>query len=336
MDDMKFNKDRFLFKSLNNLFWGISQLAERVPMGGKNYVEMACDYYTERMFNEYVKHKFNPASNRVIDLCQSWIEIMDSEGFLDKNDYQLEDMGDSLYFQVNSHNCTYYEYCEAVNNEGLPVICPRMIICKWIVTNFIGPQYQMQLEPFGLTDTCRGALYPREMVSEILSRDGDKISIAGERAIVLSTNAYGILLKTIYNYAPHLLERVLYESTYYSSLLEYDKIESYYKSKREVIEHLLNTIRRLGNIRYEIVEYDELNKRAVVKAYGSYMAEIFVDNKLFTTPKTSCASGRGRLAAYFTKAWGEDIICEEMKCEAFGDEHCEFVLLPKGLDNIPK
>jgi predicted hydrocarbon binding protein len=61
------------------------------------------------------------------------------------------------------------------------------------------------------------------------------------------------------------------------------------------------------------------------------MAEIFMENKLSTTPKTSCASGRGRLAAYFTKAWDEEIVCEELKCEAFGDEYCEFVLLPKRL-----
>jgi|GEM_PF-1386414 Predicted hydrocarbon binding protein (contains V4R domain) len=336
MDDKKFDKDHFLFKSLNNLFWGISHLADRVPMGGKNYVELACDYYTERMFNEYIRDRFHPVSHEIIDLCKAWIDIMNDEGFLDKNDYQLEDMGDSMYFQVTSHNCTYYEYCNAVNNDGLPVVCPRMISCKWIAADYTGKQYQLQTEPFGETDTCRGAIYPREMVSEILARDGDNIFIAGERAIVLSTNAYGILLKTIYNYAPHLLERVLYESTYYSSLLEYDKIEDYYRSKREIIEHLLKTIKRLGNIRYEIIEYDELNKRAVVKAYGSYMAEVFVDNDLFTTPKTSCASGRGRLAAYFTKAWGEDIICEEMKCEAFGDEYCEFVLLPKSLDNTPE
>jgi predicted hydrocarbon binding protein len=331
MDNNKYDKDNFLFKSLNNLFWGISHLADEVPMGGKNYVELACDYYTERMFNEYIKSKFNPASNNIIDLCSAWIEFMDSEGFLDKNDYQFENIGDSVYFQINSNNCTYYEYCNAVNEEGLPVVCPRMISSKWIATNYTGRQYQLKNEPFGVTGSCRGAVYPREMISEILSRNGDNISVAGERAIVLSTNAYGILLKTIYNYAPHLLERVLYESTYYSSLLEYEKIESYYSSRREIIEHLLNAIRRLGNIRYEIIEYDEINRRAVIKAYGSYMAEIFKNNKLNTNPKTACASGRGRLAAYFTKAWNEDIVCEEMRCEALGDDSCEFVLLPKRL-----
>jgi len=331
MDNNKFDKDRFLFKSLNNLFWGISHLADKVPMGGKNYVEIACDYYMERMFNEYIKDRFNPASNNVIDLCKSWLEIMDDEGFLDINDYQLYNGGDYIHIQVNPHKCTYYEYCVAVNKEDLPVVCPRMLSCKWIATNYAGRQYQLKTETFAENELCRGTIYPGELINEILTRDGDNISIAGERAIVLSTNAFGILMKTIYDYAPHLLDRVLYESTYYSSLLEYDKIKSYYSSKREIIEHLLNTILRLGNIRYEIIEYDEVNKRAVIRAYGSYMAEIFINNKLSTTPKTSCASGRGRLAAYFTKAWDEDIVCEEMRCEAFGDDCCEFVLLPKRL-----
>lgn len=331
MDKNKLDKDHFSFKSLNNLFWGISHLADKVPMGGKNYVEIACDYYHERMFNEYIKPKFNPASNSVIDLCKAWLEIMDNEEFLDKNDYQLYEEGDCVHIQVDPHKCTYNEYCTAVNQEDLPVVCPRMLTCKWIATHYSGRTYQLKTETFAENQICRGTVYPGEVIREILTRDGDNITIAGERAIVLSTNAYGILLKTIYDYAPHLLERVLYESTYYSSLLEYDKIKSHYNSKREIIEHLLNTIHRLGNIRYEIFEFDEVNKHAVIKAYGSYMAEIFLDNKLSTTPKTSCASGRGRLAAYFTKAWDEEIVCEELKCEAFGDEYCEFVLLPKRL-----
>jgi len=331
MDENKLDKDHFSFKSLNNLFWGISHLADKVPMGGKNYVEIACDYYTERMFNEYIKPIFKPVSTNVIDLCMAWLEIMDNEGFLDKNDYQLYNEGDYTHIRVAPHNCTYFEYCAAVNKEDLPVVCPRMLSCKWIATNYAGRQYQLKTETFSETELCRGTIYPGEMISEILTRDGDNITIAGERAIVLSTNAFGILVKTIYDYAPHLLERVLYESTYYSSLLEYDKVESYYNSDRDIIGHLLNTVHRLGNIRYEIMEFDSVNKRAVVYAYGSYMAEIFKKNKLSTSPKTACASGKGRLAAYFTKAWGEEIVCEEMKCEAFGDEHCEFTLLPKRL-----
>ena len=324
------NKENFLFKLLNNLFLGVSQLADTVPMGGKNYLEMAVDYLVERIFNQY-RNGFHPDSNEAIDLCRAWIELLDNEGFLDKDDYQLSNEGDLVNINVKKQNCSYYEYCTIAKEENLPVVCPRMLSCRWIANNFTGRQYQLKIEEFSDSNWCQGTLYPGEMISQILSKNGNNISIAGERAIVLSTNAFGILVKTIYDYAPHLLDRVLYESTYYSSLVEYDKIEPYYNNHREILEHLLNTIGRLGNIRYEIVEFDDLNKRAVVRGYGSYMAEIFKNNELFTSPKTSCASGKGRLAAYFTKAWEEEIVCEEMKCEAFGDDYCEFILLPKHL-----
>jgi len=322
--------DKYIVKLINNVLLGVSQLADSVPMGGKNYLEMVCDYYAARMFNQY-KNSFHPASDKAIDICHAWVELMESEGFIDKDVYKLDNGGDLVNINVNKADCSYCEYCTTAKAENLPRICPRLLSFKWLTSNLMGQPYQLKTEEFSDSNWCQGTIYPGEMISEILTKDGENISVAGERAMVLSTNAFGILVKTINDYAPHILERVLYESTYYSSQVEYEKIESHYNNKRELIEHLLNTIARLGNIRYEIIEYDDMNKKAVVYGHGSYLAEIFKNNQLYTSPKASCASGKGRLAAYFTKAWGEEIVCEEMKCEAFGDDHCEFILLRKNI-----
>jgi len=324
------SREEFLFKYLNSVLLGVSQLADTVPLGGKNYLEITCDNSFERMFDQY-RSSFNPASNEAIDLCRAWIATMENERFCDKNDYEFNNEGDFIKISVNKENCFYHEYCIEAREKNLPVVCPRMLSCRWIATKFSGRQYQLKTEEFSNTNRCMGAIYPEETISEILSVEGDNITFAGERAIVLSTHAYGILIKTIYNYAPHLLERVLFESTYYSSLSQYEKVKNNFKNNHDTLEHLLRTIERLGNIRYEIMEYDELNKRAVIRGHNSYMAAIFKKNNLLNTPKTSCASGRGRLAAYFSGAWGEEIVCEEVKCEAFGDDYCEFILLPKRL-----
>lgn len=321
-------RDNIGLELLNNIFLGVGQLAENVPMGGKNYLEMVCEYYTERMINQY-KNNFNPVSNRVIDLCFAWIKLLEKDELVSKEDYQLSSAGDLVYIKVDKQTCPFNSYCTIATKENITLICPRMISLRWVASNFTDCRYQLKTE--GITDNnwCQGTIYPGKIISEILAKNGDNISIAGERAIVLSTNAYGVLIKTIYDYAPHLLERVLYESTYYSSLVEYEKVRDYYDDQRQVIEHLLRTVARLGNIRYEIIEFDVAHKRAVIHGYGSYMAEIFKNNNLFTSPKVSCASSKGRLAAYFTKAWEEEMICEEMRCEAFGDDYCKFVLLPK-------
>lgn len=319
---------KFLSELLNNMFLGVSQLADSVPLGGKSYLEKVCNNYTERIFKQH-KQNFKPESDKLIDLCYAWMDMAKNEELTSKEDFQLHNGGDSVHIIVNKHNCSYYKYCATAKKENLPLVCPRMLSFRWVASNFTGRSYQLVTEEFTDSDSCKGTISPGEIKNEILTKDGDNISIAGERAIVLSTNAFGVLVKTLYDYEPHILEQVLYESTYYSSVVEYDKIKDYYSEKREIIEHLMNTIARLGNIRYEIIEFDEQNKRAVVRGYNSYMAEIFRNNKLYTSPKVSCASARGRLAAYFTKAWGEEIVCEEIKCEAFGDNCCEFVLLPK-------
>lgn len=317
---------------LNNLFLSISKFADSVPLGGKEYVDLVSQFYGQEMFRRLSDH-YNPASNKPIDLCRGLAELMDNDGIVDKNDYIFTEEGDSVNIKVNQSNCTYYEYCSTAKENNLPTTCCRMNTYKWVVSKYTERHYQLKTD-FNLnTGYCEGIIYPGEAISEILTKDGDRINVAGERAIVITTKTHGTLLKAIYDYAPHLLERILFESTYYASLDQFDKLKPYFHDSRELIEHLLIATRRAGSISYEIMEYDEINKSAVIRGYGSYIAEVFRDYKLFNSPKASCAAARGRLAAYFTKAWGEEIVCEEMKCEAFGDDYCEFILIPEHISN---
>ncbi len=322
------DNNNIFHRLLTELFLSMGQLAERVPLGGDDYMRMLCEFYTERVFNQ-LRNEYNPASNKAVDLCEALIELMDNNEIVNKEDYKVSGQGETVNIKINKSNCTYYNYCKVSKENNLPTACCRMISCRWIASGYTGLQYQLSTEYNDDLDWCEGTIYPGEKISETLYKEGENIYIAGERALVISINTHGILLKTIYDYAPHLLEQVLYESTYYSSLVEYDKVKIYYKDSRALIDHLLNISNRLGSIQYEIIEFDDKNKTAVLRGYGSYMADVFLKNNLFNSPKASCASAKGRLSAYFTKAWEEEIVCEEMKCEAFGDDYCEFVLQPK-------
>jgi len=37
------DQENFLFKLLNNVFLGVGQLADTVPMGGISYLEVVCE-----------------------------------------------------------------------------------------------------------------------------------------------------------------------------------------------------------------------------------------------------------------------------------------------------
>lgn len=321
------DKTTVLFDTINSLYMGMSQLAVSSPMGDKHYLEIVTEHLAERTLEKY-REFFTPASDSAIDVCQAWINLLDKTGYLDGRDYCVTRENEKIEISVNKTNCTYRDFCSEAKQKGLPHTCPRMVSCKWIASRQSGEQYQFQLEAVNETN-CSGYIYPRQSLNEILSRDGDKITIAGERAIVLSTNAFGILLQTIYKRVPELLGQVLYESAYYSGLMDYEKVSKYYHNCRDIIEHLLNTVNLLGNIRYEIIKYDEENMEAEIRGYDSYSAEIFEKYHLFKAPKVSCYSACGRLSAYFSKAWQTEITCEEMECEVLGDNYCTFILLPK-------
>jgi len=320
----------FLYAMLNNIYLGMSQVTSQVPMGGDYWIELSTEMMVERMFRKF-RHLFTPASKRPADICRAWIDVMDAQGFVNKHHYRFQEEGDRLRVEIQRQGCIYLEYCTTAREEGLPFVCPRMVSCKWVVSHVTDQPYQVEMTINSEGNSSIGYISPAGLADNILARKGDRITIAGERAVVVSTNTYGYLLKAIYQYAPQILPQVLYQSSYSASLVEYDRVDPRYPDKRELIEWLLQHTNYLGVIRYEIVEFDEINKRARIRGYGSYMAEMFLKHNLFLTPHMTCDSARGRLAAYFSRAWNMEMECEEMECEALGNSCCEFVVLPKHL-----
>lgn len=324
------NRPEFTDKVINYLFLGISEVANQVPMGGKHWVESSTEKLVERLFKEY-RHDFQPASQRPVDLCRAWINLMHKNGFVTELHYHLEEEGEAVRVEIDCQECNYTEYCTKARQEGLLFVCHRMVAFKWITSHITGQNYQLTMEDKPGSDWPIGLISPAQPIDNILAREGDRITIAGERAVVLSTNTYGYLLRAIHQYAPQAFKQLLYEASYNSSLVEYDQVDPHYPDKRELIEWLLYYVQHLGVIRYEIVEYDEQKKRARVRGYGSYMVEMFRDHNLSLTAQVACHSARGRLAAYFSRAWNEEMVCEEMECEAMGHGFCEFVILPRNL-----
>ncbi|MGI6487345.1 MAG: hypothetical protein GX964_05080 [Syntrophomonadaceae bacterium] len=317
----------FLHKVLNHLYLGMSQVAERVPMGGAYWMEMSIAMMSQRIFNEY-KQYFAPASGQAEDICLAWIDLLGQFGSVDNEAFGFKTINETVNISVESKECNYQDYCTTARGEGLPFVCPVLTGFKWITSYVTNRDYQLDMTAFPPNGTCAGAIFPAQRLKNILVKDGDHISIAGERAIVISTDAFGYLLKAIYEYAPHVLRQVLYESSYNSSLAEYDRIDPHYPNKRDLIEWLLRYPALLGVIRYEIVEFDEESKRACIHGYSSYLVDMYQQHELCLSPRISCHSARGRLAAYFTRAWGEDMTCEETRCQSMGSEFCEFIVLP--------
>ena len=92
---------------------------------------------------------------------------------------------------------------------------------------------------------------------------------------------------------------------------------------RELAELDLRVIEVLGWVRQaELVEFDPDAGVAVVRTWGSFESVI-------ERGRPSCHFMRGELAGFFSAMFGRGLYGTEVKCEAKGDQYCEFVIAPK-------
>jgi len=58
------------------------------------------------------------------------------------------------------------------------------------------------------------------------------------------------------------------------------------------------------------------------------MTELSEEVKTNRTPRTVDHYSRGMFAGFFSQLLGQEVVCEEMACQAKGDDTCEFVIMP--------
>ncbi len=101
--------------------------------------------------------------------------------------------------------------------------------------------------------------------------------------------------------------------------------------KLELLKANVDQGRFSGIGKIEIKKFDEKNKKIIL-----HMNSVFADEykRIFGISKHSVDYEiEGGASAYGERIFGEDSICEETKCIAKGDSHCEFVITIKNKKN---
>ncbi len=105
----------------------------------------------------------------------------------------------------------------------------------------------------------------------------------------------------------------------------YNRMATYYKNNREILEHFLIYNESLGRGSFKIEEYRE-GESCIIHVNDFLlehlgMPETRIGNFMF----------RGTLAGLFSKMWNRRVNVEETKCITKGEPCCEFQIKPKHL-----
>lgn len=316
-------------KVLNYLYLTLSKTVAAIPFSGKYWLEEVTRGVGKRVLAEYGE-KLELSSRRPVDICKAYLNVLDREGFLRASAYHLEEEGDNVLVHLSRSRCVYQDFCRGAEKEKLFFYCPRLGALQAALQQVLGVEYSTAVEIDVEADSCRGRIFPaRRLKTEIVTREGDLLKIAGERAILLPKETYNSILVAIKEYAPHILKTVLYDAGYQSAFTVARQAKSYYSTPLEALEALFEEVKNCGLARVELVSLEPEAGRAVIRCYNSFeVATIRKYGELYRSPRVVCDLLRGMFSAYLTVILARPILCEEMRCESLEGDCCEFHALP--------
>lgn len=323
-------------KVLNFLYLSLSKAAARLPFSGRYWLEEVSRGVGEMVLQEFGGGSGLPAGDAAA-VCSYYLSILDHAGMLNEDDYRIEGEADGVVVTLERERCVYQDFCRRAEQEGLQFYCPRLGAFQAALKNVLGAEYSTAVEVDACSGACRGRIFPvrRRLKTEMVSRDGDILAIAGERAVLFTKEMYAFLVLAIKEYAPHIMKAALFDAGYRSSEIVARKArESYSEDPVDALNSLFGEFRNLGLGRPELVSIDPEEGRAVIRCHNSIEVAIAREYPLYRTPRVVCDMLRGKFSAYLSVVLERPIICEELKCAAMGEEYCEFHALPSDQEGV--
>jgi predicted hydrocarbon binding protein len=317
-------------KLMNYMFMSMSNTMSQVPFSGRYWMEQLVMGSVQYFIDEYWDDS-KLESKKPVEICRTFLNVMDNAGFISANDYQLEESGAGLLMSVQTNKCVYRECCERIREEGFSFNnCIRLGTFQAILRHVLGEKKYSPAVDMATDGFCYGKLTPStQPKEEIVTREGHKIKMTGQRAFLLRQKTYASLMASIREHAPQILKHVLYDAGYQSGLSLAGKARESYSNPKECLQLILEELTNLGVGKLELVSFNLPSARVKIRCYDSFWVDTANEyGHLYRTPQVICDLLRGVLTGCLSVIFEKEIICEEMTCQSMGADYCEFLALP--------
>jgi predicted hydrocarbon binding protein len=324
------NSEDVYLKIINSIYLTLSRATGTMPFGGRHYLEEITRGVGEQILKDYGE-EFKLESTRPSDICKAYFNALGYLVFLEEGAFQLEDEGNSVLVTMSQEHCIYQSYCRRAQEEGLLFYCPRLGALQSALKNALGLEYSTAVEFEPASGVCHGKVFPvkRRLRTEMMHFVEDTLDIAGERAVLFTKDVYLSFLVAVNEYAPFILQKVLFDTGYRSFLNIAREAADCYKLPEDSLRVCFEEMKNCGIGRIELVSLDTSAGHAVIRCYQSFEVAVVEGMELYRTPRVTCDLLRGQLSACLTVILGYPIICEEMQCAALSGEYCEFHAYPE-------
>lgn len=317
-------------KIINSLYLTLSKTAAIMPFGSRYWLEEITRGIGESLLESYGE-QFLPASKNPLEICNAYLNFLGHRDFLERDSFSLEEDEEEILVTMRRERCVYREFCLGAEKEGLLFYCPRLGALQAALRRSLDREYSTTVSIDRGAGSCRGRIFPqrRRLKTEAVRREGDVITIEGERAVLFHKDIYTSFLATVKEYAPFILKKVLFDAGYRSYLVIARHAREGCGTPEDALRVSFEELRNYGLGRVELASLDAAAGHAVIRCYHSFEAAVLEDVELYRTPRVTCDLLRGKLSACLTVILGRPITCEEMKCASVEGDCCEFHAYPE-------
>ncbi|MBI3980131.1 MAG: hypothetical protein HY331_18305 [Chloroflexi bacterium] len=169
---------------------------------------------------------------------------------------------------------------------------------------------------------------PSEQAEPVIVAARGVLEAGGGRAIVMTEQAYVLLLQIIAEHAPHILKYAFYDLGYRAGIDLMRTLPERAADPEATFRHLVEQYTRAGYGTIAVTHFDLAAPEARLSGTELFEAGLAPKTGIFRTPRAVDHYSRGMFAGFLSELLTREVICEEVACEFRGDPACEFIILP--------
>lgn len=154
------------------------------------------------------------------------------------------------------------------------------------------------------------------------------LQLRGSRAIVMTEQAYGLMLQIVHEHAPHILKYAFYDMGYRAGI-DIMAGQDVKRGDAEVtFRRFVEQFMQAGYGTLEVTHFDLAPPEVRLRGQNLFEAGLAPTVGIYRGPRAVDHYSRGMFAGFTSELLKREVVCEEIACQFRGEPYCEFVVLP--------
>ncbi len=180
------------------------------------------------------------------------------------------------------------------------------------------------------TTGMMGAAQTREEMwaGGVAEQGAGVLAVRGGRVIMMTEQAYILLLRIIHEHAPYVIKYAFYDMGYRAGVDIMAGLTESEIAPEDAVRRFIERYVKAGYGDLSVNHFDVAAPEARLSGVNLFEAGLASRAGIYRTPRVVDHYTRGMFAGFMSELLKREVVCEEVACQFRGDPRCEFVVLP--------